>query len=60
MDYMGNIINAGWMAYLDATILPWSETRDGRRIDALNEILLKSIEVVEFEARMKADDAAIS
>lgn len=58
MDYIGNIINAGWMAYLDATILPWSETRDGRRIDALNEILLKSIEVVEFEARMKADDAA--
>jgi len=58
MGYIGNIINAGWMAYLDETVLPWAEKREGRRIDALNEILLKSIEVVEFEARMKAGDVA--
>jgi hypothetical protein len=51
--YVGNIINAGWAAYLDDAIFPWPAQKEGRRIDALNEILLKSIEVNEYEERMK-------
>jgi hypothetical protein len=57
-EYIGNIVNAGWAAYLDDAILPWPVGKEGRRIDALNEILLKSIEVNEYEARMKVSDAA--
>jgi hypothetical protein len=58
--YIGNIVNAGWAAYRDESILPQSLMGERRRIDALNELLLKSIEVAEFEARMRDGDAASS
>ncbi|MBV9860997.1 MAG: hypothetical protein JO267_02495 [Alphaproteobacteria bacterium] len=59
VEYIGNIINAGWSAYRDNTLLgPSSPGR--RRIDILNELLLKSIEVAEFEVRMRDADAAYS
>jgi hypothetical protein len=53
IDYIGDIVNAGWAAYRDETIIPASETGERRRVDVLNELMLKSIEVAEVEARMR-------
>jgi hypothetical protein len=53
IDYIGDIVNAGWAAYRDETIIPASAIGERRRVDVLNELLLKSIEVAEVEARMR-------
>ena len=53
VQYIGNIVNAGWIIYRDEKRLPEGALKGRRRIDALNELLLKSIEVAEFEARMR-------
>jgi hypothetical protein len=53
VDYIGDIVNAGWLAYRDETIIPASLIGEQRRVEVLNELLLKSIEVAEVEAKMK-------
>ena len=53
VEYIGDIVNAGWLAYRDETIIPASRIGEQRRVDVLNELLLKSIEVSEVEAKMK-------
>jgi len=53
IDYIGDIVNAGWLAYRNETIIPASDIGGQRRVDVLNELLLKSIEVSEVEARIK-------
>lgn len=53
IDYIGDIVNAGWLAYRDETIIPTSLIGEQRRVDVLNELLLKSMEVAEVEARLK-------
>lgn len=53
VDYIGDIVNAGWLAYRDETIIPVSQIGERRRVDVLNELLLKSIEVAEVEATIK-------
>jgi hypothetical protein len=53
IDYIGDIVNAGWVAYRDETIIPAEEIGERRRVDVLNELLLKSIEVAEVEATTK-------
>jgi hypothetical protein len=58
VTYIGSIVNAGWAAYRDEAILAQGSMGARRRIDVLNELLLKSIEVAEFEARMRDGDAA--
>ena len=50
---LANIVNAGWTAYRDETAFTRHQIGDRRRIDVLNEILLKTIEVMEFEDRMR-------
>jgi len=53
IDYIGDIINGGWAAYRDETIIPANAIGERRRVDVLNELLLKTIEVSEFEARRR-------
>ena len=49
---LGNILNAGWNAYLDGTL--WSKyphiSRDVRK-DRLKELILKNIEILDLEQR---------
>jgi hypothetical protein len=59
---LGNILNAAWDAHLDAAfwvdfhplLLQPKEERQGFRVAALREIVLKSIEVFEYESIRKA------
>lgn len=53
IDYIGDIINGGWTAYRDPDVLTVAQLGGRRRIEVLNELLLKSIEVAELEARIK-------
>lgn len=47
------IINAGWLAYFDNDL--WSQNSSpGERFSPLNELILKTTEVLEYEIRMKA------
>jgi hypothetical protein len=48
-----SIANAGWAAYHDPTL--WSQYPHlvERRIEILNELILKSVEVYEIEARSR-------
>jgi hypothetical protein len=58
-DYIGDIVNAGWAAYRDETAFPTDVIGDRRKIDVLNEFLLKTIEVAEIETLMGESDATL-
>lgn len=50
-----NIVNAGWQIYLDSKI--WSGVFQLQRVDrgrVLNDLLLKSCEVAEYEERLRS------
>lgn len=48
---LGDIINAGWSFYHELQNSGQSAEQLSEEIDTLNEILLKSIEVLEFRRR---------
>jgi hypothetical protein len=56
---LANIVNAGWLPYHDETVFRAGEIGKRRRIDVLNEMLLKTIEIMEFEERMRQSNAAL-
>jgi hypothetical protein len=47
---MGDIINGGWMAFLDAQLWRGSD----RKFENINQLVFKSLEVMEFEERTNA------
>ncbi|MBI3411567.1 MAG: hypothetical protein HY040_24830 [Planctomycetes bacterium] len=47
---LANVLNAAWAASRDSGL--W-EGQVGDRVETLNELVLKSIEILEFEARTK-------
>jgi hypothetical protein len=50
---LADVINAGWKAYFDQDLWkPNSIATD--RFQPLNELILKTVEVMEFEIRMRA------
>jgi hypothetical protein len=51
-----NILNAGWQAYLDPTL--WTDLAHVNKDEALRELLLKSIEILEIEERLKNTGAS--
>jgi hypothetical protein len=53
--FIANVINAGWIIFKDETLLPEAALGMERRISVLNQLLLKTIEVSEFEARMRGE-----
>ena len=59
-DYIGDIVNAGWAAYRDETAFSTDVIGDRRRIDVLNEFVLKTIEVTEIETLMSESDATLA
>ncbi|ANT49202.1 hypothetical protein A6B35_04250 [Mesorhizobium amorphae CCNWGS0123] len=52
----GAILNAGWSAFKNASFMP--KNNDADRIAAINELVLKSIEVFEIERMTKRDPKA--
>lgn len=48
---LGDIINSGWMYYNELKAAVTDSNVLGRRVDNLNEMLLKTIEVLEFSRR---------
>lgn len=55
VDNLADIINAGWKAWLDNRLWENIPSVAGRRREVLNELILKSIEVMEFETRIRSD-----
>ncbi len=53
-ECLGDIINAGWK-YYDEILNSREEAKIPERLDCLNEMLLKSIEVLEFRRRAAHD-----
>jgi hypothetical protein len=47
---IADVINAGWMAFLDKKLWPDSD----RKFEAINELIFKSLDVMEFEERINA------
>ena len=50
---LANLLSAGWRAYHDTSL--WNGPLGIDRSDTLNELLLKSVEVLEIEARVKGN-----
>jgi hypothetical protein len=49
---MGDIVNGGWMALLDPELWPDSD----HKFRAINELVFKSLDVMEFEERINAPE----
>ena len=53
VNSLADIINAGWKAYVDPNL--WEQNHSPmQKFSALNELILKTVEVLEFEIRMRS------
>lgn len=52
VECLGDVINAGWSAYLDAGGFG-AELEDDRKFECINALMLKTIEVMEFKYRTR-------
>lgn len=51
---LGDIVNAGWKLRLDWQLWSKFNFNDKARLDVLNDLVFKTMEVMEFEAKTKA------
>lgn len=60
---LAEILNAGWEVYHDKTFLPdldiadeeWGKSLEHRRISKINELVLKSVEILEIESKQQGE-----
>jgi hypothetical protein len=53
---IGDIVNAGWSLYFDEVFWESQAMNEDSRLDVLNDLVFKTLEVMEYETRQKEGD----